>query len=82
MSYFNDFIFLQVILLESILNSINKDVKVNDVTIVIENCVELSMHSNISICNLSASRLAATLINKYIEGKFFWGEELNNYFLF
>jgi len=61
---------LQVILLESILNSLNTNIKLNNVTLLIENCIELSTYSNNSICNLSASRLTATLINKYIDGMF------------
>nr|BAH72360.1 hypothetical protein [Acyrthosiphon pisum] len=57
-----------VILLESILNSLNTNIKLNNVILLIENCIELSTYSNNSICSLSASRLTATLINKYIDG--------------
>lgn len=59
---------LQVILLESICNSLYQNVKLQNVVSLIENCVELAIYSNIAICSLSASRLAATLINKYIDG--------------
>lgn len=61
---------LQVIILESILNSFNTNIKLHNVTLLIENCIELSTYSNNSICSLSASRLTATLINKYIDGMF------------
>lgn len=57
-----------VILLESILNSLNTNIQLNNVILLIENCIELSTYSNNSICSLSASRLTATLINKYIDG--------------
>lgn len=59
---------LQVILLESILNSLNQNVKLDNVVVIIENCIEISTFSNVPLCSLSASRLTATLINKYIEG--------------
>jgi len=74
-------VLLQVILLESILNSLYQNVKLPDVVLLIENCIELSTHSNIAICCASASRLAATLINKYIDGNphhFFMNIFLNN----
>lgn len=61
---------LQVILLESILNSLHQNVELNNLILLIENCIEISTYSNISLCSLSASRLAATLINKYIKGIF------------
>lgn len=57
-----------VVLLESILNSLNINIKLNNVILLIENCIELSTYSNDLICSLSASRLTATLINKYIDG--------------
>lgn len=65
------YLLFQVILLESLLNSLNQQIKLKSVVLIIENCIEISMHSFISTCNLSASRLAATLINKYIDGMFF-----------
>lgn len=61
---------LQIILLESILNSLNTSIKLNNVILLIENCIELSTYSKNSVCSLSASRLTATLINKYIDGMF------------
>ncbi|VVC36254.1 Hypothetical protein CINCED_3A000120 [Cinara cedri] len=58
-----------IILLESILNSLNQNFKLDNVILLIENSIQLSTYSNISICNLSASRLTATLINKYIDSE-------------
>lgn len=66
--YFN--LLLQIILLESILNSLHQNIELNNLVLLIENCIEISTYSNISLCSLSASRLAATLINKYIKGTF------------
>ncbi|KAL4121874.1 hypothetical protein QTP88_014296 [Uroleucon formosanum] len=57
-----------VIILESVLNSLNTNIKLNNIILLIENCIELSTYSNNPICSLSASRLTATLINKYIDG--------------
>ncbi|XP_050420718.1 MMS19 nucleotide excision repair protein homolog isoform X2 [Adelges cooleyi] len=57
-----------IILLESILNSLNPNIEIQNVTIIVRNCIEISTHTKVSLSSLFASRLAATLINKYFNG--------------
>ncbi|XP_050546203.1 MMS19 nucleotide excision repair protein homolog [Daktulosphaira vitifoliae] len=57
-----------IVLLESLLNSLNPCIEIKNITLIVKNCIEMAINTKLSICALSASRLTATLINKYFNG--------------